>query len=284
MRPSLLLATSLLLPTAAEAQACPFPGVTVTASPQPAAPGQNVRVTLTNESTEVVEIFSCLFHTIRSGSSCSGNVTLFSPCLATIIYYIPPGSSFEQTWDQLDSSGQPVAEGVYSVEAMFSVNGVPYQCCAPVTVCTTPEIVSYCSAGSSASGCRATLSATGTASASESSGFVVTASDIEREKSGMFFYGQNGRQAAPWGNGTSLRCVASPVNRGGLIPGSGSAGPCSGLTAQDLNARWCPTCPKPNQGPFPGQKMQVQFWYRDPLSTSNRTSSLSNALEVDVCP
>ena len=30
--------------------------------------------------------------------------------------------------------------------------------------------------------------------------------------------------------------------------------------------------------------MQIQFWYRDPLNTSNQTTSLSDAIEVGVCP
>ena len=57
-----------------------------------------------------------------------------------------------------------------------------------------------------------------------------------------------------------------------------------GSLAQDLNARWCQTCPKPGHAPTPGHKLQVQLWYRDPLNSSNRTTGFSNAIEVDVCP
>ena len=75
-----------------------------------------------------------------------------------------------------------------------------------------------------------------------------------------------------------------PVRRGGLLPGNGLAGTCQGSLAQDLNARWCPTCPKPAQAPAPGVRLQLQFWYRDPASTSNQSTSLSDAREVDVLP
>ncbi len=146
------------------------------------------------------------------------------------------------------------------------------------------SVTSYCTAGTSANGCQATLSASGNASATATSGFTVSAVGVASQRDGLYFYGQSGRQAQPWGNGTSFQCVTPPVRRGGLLVGVGTAGACDGSFGQDLNARWCPTCPKPNQTPVTGQKLQLQLWYRDPQNTSNRTTSLSNALEADVCP
>ena len=69
-----------------------------------------------------------------------------------------------------------------------------------------------------------------------------------------------------------------------LVYSVGTNGVCDGAFSQDLNARWCPTCPKPSHTPVAGQKLQLQLWYRDPQNTSNQTTSLSNALELDVCP
>ncbi len=106
----------------------------------------------------------------------------------------------------------------------------------------------------------------------------------EALKDGLFFYGQAGRQANSWGNGTSLQCVVTPVKRGGLQTGGGTVGACDGGFTQDLNARWCPTCTNPNHQPTVGTKMQIQCWYRDPFNTSNQTTSLSDALEVEICP
>jgi hypothetical protein len=154
-------------------------------------------------------------------------------------------------------------------------NGVPDECETPA---------SYCTAGTSASGCQALACSAGTASASAASGFVVWATEVVAAKDGLFFYGQNGRQANPWGNGTSYQCVVPPVNRGGLLGGTGTAGTCEGSFHQDLNARWCPTCPKPSHAPAPGVPLQIQLWYRDPLGTSNQTTSLSDAVEVVPAP
>jgi hypothetical protein len=62
------------------------------------------------------------------------------------------------------------------------------------------------------------------------------------------------------------------------------AGQCDGAFIQDLNARWCPSCPKPQHNPGAGALMQAQLWYRDPQSTSNQSSSMSNAIEFTICP
>jgi len=148
----------------------------------------------------------------------------------------------------------------------------------------SPAVTSYCTAGTSASGCRATLSASGVPSASESSGFVVDAQDVEGAKDGLFFFGANGAQAVPWGNGTSLQCVVPPVKRASLLAGTGTPGTCDGSLAQDLNAFWCPTCPKPQKNPGAGAQVQVQLWYRDPVNTSNQTTGLSDAIEFWVLP
>ena len=147
-----------------------------------------------------------------------------------------------------------------------------------------PGLVRYCTAGTSANGCEAFLSATGTPSASSTNGFFVSAYAVEGKRNGMFFYGANGRQATPWGNGTSFQCVVPPVKRGGLLPSNGTNGACDGWFLQDLNARWCASCPKPAHNPGAGAVSQVQLWYRDPASTSNQTTSLSDALEFVVQP
>ncbi len=144
--------------------------------------------------------------------------------------------------------------------------------------------VNYCTAGTSAGGCQAILSSSGTASATASSGFDLIAAGVEGQKDGLFFFSTNGRQANRWGNGTSFQCVVPPVFRGGLLLGSGTAGLCDGSITQDLNALWCATCPKPLKNPGAGALVQSQFWYRDPLSTSNQTTSLSDAHEFLVAP
>ena len=144
--------------------------------------------------------------------------------------------------------------------------------------------VSYCTAGTSASGCQALLSASGSASATAASGFDLAAAGVEGSKDGLFFFGTNGRQANPWGSGTSFQCVVPPVTRAGLLTGSGTNGACDGAFTQDLNALWCPACLKPTKNPGAGATVQAQLWYRDPANTSNQTTSLSDALEFTVQP
>jgi hypothetical protein len=142
----------------------------------------------------------------------------------------------------------------------------------------------YCTAGTSASGCRTMLAAVGTASATASSGFQLIAANVEGGKDGLFFFGTNGRQANSWGSGTSFQCVAPPVKRAGLLQGVGTPGVCDGFFSQDMNARWCPTCPNPLNNPGAGALVQAQLWYRDPFNTSNQTTSLSDAIEFAVGP
>ena len=139
----------------------------------------------------------------------------------------------------------------------------------------------YCTAGNSASGCQAQIAASGTPSATAASGFDLIATNVEGDKSGLFFFGSNGRQANPWGSGTSLQCVVPPVKRGALLSGGGASGTCDGQFVFDLNARWST---QPNQNPGMGALVRAQLWYRDPFNTSNRSTSLSNAIEFSVCP
>ncbi len=141
--------------------------------------------------------------------------------------------------------------------------------------------VAYCTAGTSASGCQASLSASGTPSAAASSGFVLGAATVEGLKSGMFFYGLNGPQANAWGNGSSFQCVVPPVQRAGVMAGTGTLGACDGSFSQDLSAYWAAN---PQQAPAEGETVQAQLWYRDPLNTSSQTTSLSDALEFTMLP
>jgi hypothetical protein len=149
---------------------------------------------------------------------------------------------------------------------------------------TSNRCVTYCTAGRSSAGCRSWLTPAGTPSASAPSGFVLTARQLEGDKDGLFFFSTNGRQASPWGNGSSYQCVVPPVTRAGLLPGTGTPGTCTGTLSQDLNALWCPSCPKPTKNPGAGAVVQAQLWYRDPFNTSNQTTSMSEAIEFTVAP
>ncbi len=144
--------------------------------------------------------------------------------------------------------------------------------------------VNYCTAGATAAGCNASISAIGAASATAGSGFLLLVNGAEGAKTGIYFFGTSGRQANPWGSGTSYQCVVTPVTRAGLLTGTGTVGACDGTFSQDLNAVWCPTCPKRLENPGAGALVQAQLWFRDPQNTSNQTTSLSDAIEFRVCP
>jgi hypothetical protein len=144
-----------------------------------------------------------------------------------------------------------------------------------------PPPVVYCTSGTSASGCVASLASSGTPSATAASGFVVTAATVEGAKDGLFFWGTGGRQANPWGTGTSLQCVVPPVKRGALLTGIGTSGTCNGAFTYDLHARWTS---KPKQNPGTGATVQAQLWHRDPFSSSNVSTGFSDALEFTVGP
>jgi hypothetical protein len=281
-----LAVAALVVP--AEAQSCGFPGVSVSVAPQIATPGQPILVTLTNNSSQAIEVHcgGAMIRQVFASSSCGGSPVFTAGCVAPAFATIQPGDTWLETWNQLDDDGNQVPEGTYSLDIRYTGGGLNFQCCVPVTICSTPSTpaVSYCTAGTSALGCRASLWSFGTLSASAGEGFVVQAFGVETDREGMLLYGQNGRQSNVWGNGTSYQCVAPPVRRGGLLKSPTIGALCAGSLRQDLNARWCASCPKPSHAPTPGQKMQIQLWYRDPWSTSNQTTSLSDALEADVCP
>ena len=147
-----------------------------------------------------------------------------------------------------------------------------------------PPPSTYCTAGTSASGCVALLSASGTPSASAPSGFTVAASLVEGSRTGMFVFGQGGKQVNPWGSSTSFQCAPPPLAASGPLPVTGTLGACDGAFGLDLNALWCPTCPKPALNPGEGSVVQVQLWYRDPLNPSGQTTSFSDAIELWVLP
>jgi plastocyanin len=200
-------------------------------------------------------------HTVTSGTSCA------------------PSGLFNQPLN----STNPVVSITFNGAGVFDYFCIPH-CGAGMDGVITVQAsgpVTYCTAGTSASGCQAGLSAAGTASATAPTGFDLMAADVEGAKNGIFFFGSNGRQANPWGSGTSFQCVAPPVKRAGLLVGVGTPGACDGSFSQDLNARWTAN---PAQNPGAGALVQAQLWYRDPQNTSNQTTSLSNAIEFPVGP
>jgi hypothetical protein len=61
------------------------------------------------------------------------------------------------------------------------------------------------------------------------------------------------------------------------------AGGCGDMSF-DLNALWCPSCPKPAANPGVGTTVYLQAWYRDPMAAGFTKTAMSDALQFDVLP
>lgn len=141
----------------------------------------------------------------------------------------------------------------------------------------------YCTAGTSSTGCIPAIGYAGTPSIAASSGFTLSAVNVNGQKSGLFFYGLSGRNASPWGAGSvSILCVKPPVQRMSALNSGGTLGACDGSLAQDWLA-FVATTPTALGQPFAaGNVVNAQGWYRDPLAP--KTTNLTDALEFTVLP
>ena len=139
--------------------------------------------------------------------------------------------------------------------------------------------VVYCTAKTTSSGCVPAIGFSGAPSASAGSAFLITASQVEPQKSGIFFYGTSGQQAGYFQGGTL--CVKSPLVRTALQNSGGSA-PCSGSYSMDFNAY---IASGKDPGLTAGVTVDGQYWFRDPgFLLPNPTTGLSNAIEFTIDP
>lgn len=141
----------------------------------------------------------------------------------------------------------------------------------------------YCTAGTTSNGCVPSISGTGTPSASATSGFTIACAGVEGQKSGIVFYGIHGRVANPWAVGsTSTLCVKAPSQRMGTQNSGGTLGSCNGTLAEDWNAFRASHATALGSPFAPGNVVNSQGWFRDPLAP--KTTNLTNALEFVVQP
>ncbi len=145
------------------------------------------------------------------------------------------------------------------------------------------NMVSYCTSSTTTGGCVPTMNFTGMPSVTANSGFVLSVSSVDGQRTGLIFYGINGRVAFPWSTGsTSWFCVKSPVQRTFVHNSGGSPGACNGGLSVDWN-HFRATYPGAlGNSMAPYAKVQTQAWFRDPAAV--KTTNLSNAMEFTVCP
>jgi hypothetical protein len=145
----------------------------------------------------------------------------------------------------------------------------------------------YCTAKTTSAGCVPATSFTGMPSASASSGFVVSCSQVRNQKNGLVFYGVNGSANLPFQGGTL--CVAVPQVRTPIQSSGGNPSPaddCSGSFALDMNAYASGAL---GGAPLPalsvaGTTVHCQFWGRDPGFAPPQNTMLSNGLRYVVLP
>jgi Tol biopolymer transport system component len=145
-----------------------------------------------------------------------------------------------------------------------------------------PTLATYCSAGTTTHGCVPTIAGIGTPSATAGAGFTIVANAVEGQKSGMIFYDVSGPRSTPFGGGSSVLCVATPLQRTGMQFSGGTAAACDGQLALDWN-QFIVSHPIAVGIPFVGGEIVwAQAWFRDPLAPGG--SNLSDAIWFDVCP
>ncbi|MCC6407072.1 MAG: hypothetical protein IT453_07895 [Planctomycetes bacterium] len=148
----------------------------------------------------------------------------------------------------------------------------------------TPTPVVYCAAKVNSLGCTPAIAFSGASSASATSGFTVSASQLLNNKNALLIYGLNGRATTPFGGGTL--CFAAPIKRSMLLATGGNPPPtdCSGALAVDLNAFAAGVLggsPSPLLS-APGSVVDCQFWSRDPGFSAPNNISLTDAVEYVV--
>jgi hypothetical protein len=143
----------------------------------------------------------------------------------------------------------------------------------------------YCTAGTSTSGCTPTIGANAQPSVSLAHPCVIAATGVEGQKSGIIFYGidNSGFSPTPWGvGGTSLLCVKSPTQRTLSQSSGGTSGACDGQLILDWNA-YQSSNPSALGNPWmAGSKVFAQGWYRDPPAV--KTTNLTDAVELTYVP
>lgn len=149
-----------------------------------------------------------------------------------------------------------------------------------------PPPMPFCAPiGPSAGGCLPTINATANPNITHSNVSVITASNLDGDRSGIVFYGANGPTLKSWcagGAGNSKLCVDAPTQRTGAQTTGGTAGQCNGTLTLDWNA-WQLAHPAALGNPWlAGTQAHVQAWFRSPADC--KTTFLTQALAFTYQP
>jgi hypothetical protein len=190
----------------------------------------------------------------------------------TIEIRVLEGSTVLESWVVSDSTYTAGNFGFYN----FSQDQVLYQGFTQQSALTI-----YCTAKVNSQGCTPALAVTGTPGFSEPGPFDIEATSLINRMNGVLFYGVSGRASLPFAGGTL--CVEGPLERTLLLNtgGSPTGVDCSGSLSVDFNALvqggGAPTV-------MPGDKVNAQFFYRDPQHSDGTGHGLTEAVEFVVLP
>ena len=142
---------------------------------------------------------------------------------------------------------------------------------------TCPAPVAYCTPKLSSNFCLPIISSTGTASISNPLGFTIDTDFMESNSNSITYFGLSGQGTTPFQGG--IQCVAGSVFRLPL-KNTGIVTQCTGSISYNL----FDVTSHPTGGGLVGSGtvVNLQTWGRDPGDPF--TTSLSNGLEVTVCP
>jgi subtilisin-like proprotein convertase family protein len=145
--------------------------------------------------------------------------------------------------------------------------------------------VSFCTGGTTAHNCVASISGNANPSVSFANPCAISVASVEGQKTGLIFYGIDNTGYTPitWAAGSSsFLCVKAPTQRTGTQGSGGTNNACDGTLALDWNA-YVANNPGSMGLPFSaGDEVFLQAWFRDPPSA--KTTSLSNALRMTYQP
>jgi hypothetical protein len=152
-----------------------------------------------------------------------------------------------------------------------------------VTINSPAGPSTYCTAGTTTSGCTATIAASSNPDVAHSNPCQITITEVEGQKTGIIFYGLEALPQ-PWcpSGGSSFLCVKPPTQRALAQNSGGIAGQCNGVLALDWSAFQIANSGGLGAPFLAGSQAYVQGWFRDPAAC--RTTSLSNAVELTYLP
>jgi len=181
--------------------------------------------------------------------------------------------------------GIDFAGGILRIQISNDSGGLEVDHLQYRVTCAGPIAASYCTSKQNSLGCTPLIAGLGTASASASNGFTLSASNVRNNKSGLLFYGVSGRSGAAFQGG--FLCVKAPIKRTPAVnSGGGGGNTCLGVYSIDMNAFARGAL---GGTPLPalsvaGTLVNCQWWGRDPGFVAPNNTTLSGGLEYLICP